>query len=213
MAYLYRHIRLDKNEPFYVGIGSDDKYKRASSEKNRNKHWRNVVLKTQYEVEIVLDNLTWEEACEKEREFIQLYGRKDKCKGPLCNYTDGGDGVLGLIVSQASREKMRIAQTGKKQPAEQVAKRVAKLTGPGNPWFGKHFSEEYKQKLSAAKKGKKRNPEVMKKLHEAIQKKVIDLNTGITYNSLGDLAVAYSVHGSTAGRWLKSKSSQFKIVA
>jgi len=21
MAYLYRHIRLDKNEPFYVGIG------------------------------------------------------------------------------------------------------------------------------------------------------------------------------------------------
>ena len=21
MAYLYRHIRLDKNEPFYIGIG------------------------------------------------------------------------------------------------------------------------------------------------------------------------------------------------
>jgi hypothetical protein len=29
MAYLYRHIRLDKNEPFYIGIGSDKQYKRA----------------------------------------------------------------------------------------------------------------------------------------------------------------------------------------
>jgi len=23
MAYLYRHIRLDNNEPFYIGIGND----------------------------------------------------------------------------------------------------------------------------------------------------------------------------------------------
>ena len=32
MAYIYRHIRLDKNEPFYIGIGSDveGKYKRAN---------------------------------------------------------------------------------------------------------------------------------------------------------------------------------------
>ena len=30
MAYLYRHIRLDKNEPFYIGIGSDTNFKRAN---------------------------------------------------------------------------------------------------------------------------------------------------------------------------------------
>lgn len=24
MAYVYRHIRLDKNEPFYIGIGKDE---------------------------------------------------------------------------------------------------------------------------------------------------------------------------------------------
>ena len=29
MAYLYRHIRLDTNEIFYIGIGSDINYKRA----------------------------------------------------------------------------------------------------------------------------------------------------------------------------------------
>lgn len=25
MAIVYRHIRLDKNEPFYIGIGKDEK--------------------------------------------------------------------------------------------------------------------------------------------------------------------------------------------
>lgn len=212
MAYIYRHIRLDKNEPFYVGIGSGSGYKRAYSKKNRNKHWKNITSLTQYEVEIMLHDLTWEEACQKEREFIQMYGRKDQSKGSLCNYTDGGEGVLGLVVSAESREKMRKAQTGKIQSPEQIAKRVAKLTGEGNHWFGKTFSQEYRQKLSAAKKGKKRDAEVMKKLHEDTRKKVININTGVIYNSIGELAAAYNVHGSTAGRWLKSKSSQFKLI-
>ena len=35
MAILYRHIRLDKNVPFYIGIGKD--IKRAYSKSNRNK--------------------------------------------------------------------------------------------------------------------------------------------------------------------------------
>jgi hypothetical protein len=212
MAYLYRHVRLDKNEPFYIGIGSDNNYKRAYSFNNRNKHWKNITNKSNYNVEILLDDLTWEQACEKEREFIKLYGRNDQCKGFLCNYTDGGEGVLGLIVSSESRKKMSVAQTGKKQSAQQIAKRVLKLTGNGNYWFGKQFSDEYKQKLSLAKKGKKRNPIIMKKLHEATQKKVIDLFTNTTYNSIKDLAAAFNVHNSTASRWLKSKSSQFKLI-
>lgn len=70
MIYLYRHIRLDKNEPFYIGIG---KGKRAYSKKSRNIHWLNIINSTPYEVEIILENLSWEEACEKEKEFIKLY--------------------------------------------------------------------------------------------------------------------------------------------
>lgn len=100
MAYLYRHIRLDKNEPFYVGIGSDDAFKRAYDKRSRSGYWKNVVNKTPYEVEIVLDGLTWEEACEREKEFIKLYGRQDLNEGILVNMTDGGDGMLGVKVSQ-----------------------------------------------------------------------------------------------------------------
>lgn len=94
MAYLYRHIRLDKNEVFYIGIGKDSKgkYKRAYSKDNRNEHWTNIVNITNYEVEIVLDNLTWEEAGKKEIEFIKLYGKIYSNSGTLTNISDGGTG-------------------------------------------------------------------------------------------------------------------------
>ena len=114
MAYVYRHIRLDKNEPFYIGIGSDEQYKRASTPKNRNIFWKRIVNKTDFEVEIICDNLNWDEACIKEKEFISLYGRKDKNKGSLCNLTDGGEGVCGLKASDASKKKMSDAKKGKK---------------------------------------------------------------------------------------------------
>ena len=106
MPYLYRHIRLDKNEPFYIGIGSDDSYKRAYDKKSRNRHWNFVINKTAYEVDILMDGLTWEQACEKEKEFIKLYGRKDLNEGILVNMTDGGDGVLGSVVTEESKKSM-----------------------------------------------------------------------------------------------------------
>ena len=54
MALLYRHIRLDKNEPFYIGVAK--KESRPFSKKDRNKKWHEIVSKTKYEVEVILDN-------------------------------------------------------------------------------------------------------------------------------------------------------------
>lgn len=48
MAYVYRHIRLDKNEPFYIGIGSDNKYSRAKQKTGRNDRWHNKGKKGLY---------------------------------------------------------------------------------------------------------------------------------------------------------------------
>ena len=62
--YVYRHIRLDKNEPFYIGIGKTEK--RAYEKIKRNQFWQNVIAKTDYDVEILFDNLSWEDAGEKE---------------------------------------------------------------------------------------------------------------------------------------------------
>ena len=95
MAYVYTYTRLDKNEVFYVGIGSDSKYRRAKNISIRSDYFKKIINKSQYRLDIVFDGLTWEEACLKEIELIALYGRKDLKTGPLVNFTNGGEGRLG----------------------------------------------------------------------------------------------------------------------
>ncbi len=95
MAYVYTYTRLDKNEIFYVGIGSDSKYKRAKNLSLRTDYFKKIINKSKYKLDIILDDLTWDEACLKEIELIALYGRKDLGTGNLVNFTDGGEGRKG----------------------------------------------------------------------------------------------------------------------
>lgn len=102
--YLYRHIRLDKNEVFYIGIGTGNRYKSRFS---RNRYWNYITKNTEWRSEIIIDNLNRDEAEEKEKEFILLYGRKDLKTGTLCNLTDGGTGGLGLKHTEDVKLKMK----------------------------------------------------------------------------------------------------------
>ena len=145
MAYVYRHIRLDKNIPFYIGIGSDDNHSRANFKHNRGSHWNNIVAKTDYEVEIMIDDITFEEAKTKEIEFISLYGRKDYFKGTLVNKTDGGDGCLGLIHTEEARKKMGAPNKGKKLSKEHIESII---------WHNKNMSKETRDKISNSLKGR-----------------------------------------------------------
>jgi hypothetical protein len=95
MAYVYTYTRLDKDEVFYVGIGSDSNYKRAKNKSLRTDYFKKIINKSKCRLNIVFDNITWEEACQKEIELIALYGRKDLGKGALINFTDGGEGRKG----------------------------------------------------------------------------------------------------------------------
>ena len=132
MAYLYRHIRLDKNEPFYIGIGkSDSDFNRAHSKNNRNAYWYNIINLSEYRVEIMLQDITWEEACQKEIEFINLY-KKNTQKGSLCNIADGGEGgylseeinekrrqsLMGHKLTEETKEKIRLKAKGRKASRE-----------------------------------------------------------------------------------------------
>jgi hypothetical protein len=146
--YVYRHIRLDKNEPFYIGIGNKKNYARAYQIKpdRRNTIWNKIFSKTEIEVEIILDNLTKSQASEKEKEFIQLYGRKDLNSGCLCNMTDGGDGIWNCLRSDETKNKLREQKLGSK-----------------NPMFGKTQSVETKFKRSISLTGQKRSDDVKKK--------------------------------------------------
>lgn len=153
MAYLYRHIRLDKNEPFYIGIGSDANYKRSRNRVNRNLHWKRIISKAPYKIDIVLDDLSWEDACIKEKEFISLYGRRQTKKGSLCNLTDGGDGTLGqiVVIGKETRRKMSESHKG---------------LVPSNK--GVKHSDETKMKMSKSSKGKKKSEQHKKKMSNAL---------------------------------------------
>ena len=167
MAYVYRHIRLDKNEPFYIGIGSDKTYKRANSNYGRNKIWNDIVAKTEYEVDILLDNIEWEYACQKEKEFIALYGKKNNNTGILANLTDGGDGVLGLQHSNKSKEKMRLSSTGRTHSTQTKLKISKNISGEKHHMFGKSPSEETKEKMRKSHIGHTHSIETRKKLSES----------------------------------------------
>jgi hypothetical protein len=106
MAYVYRHIRLDKNQPFYIGIGSSKFYNRAKRVKNRNSIWQRIYDKTEIKIEIILDDLSIEEARIKEKEFIALYGRININTGILSNLTDGGEGAFGYVLTEEHRNKV-----------------------------------------------------------------------------------------------------------
>jgi hypothetical protein len=170
MAYVYRHIRLDENEPFYIGIGK--LISRAYSKKNRNLHWRNIVKNTKYDVEIIFDDLSWEDACNKEKEFIKIYGRRDLNNGSLCNLTDGGDGTINTLVSDERKIQMSLNAKGnlnsfyRKKHSDETKKTLSQkakgrkidvstkekisnsLKGENNYWYGKKLSDEHKLKLS-----------------------------------------------------------------
>lgn len=222
MAYIYRHIRLDKNIPFYIGIGSDEKYKRAHSTHNRNRHWKNIVGKTEYKVQIVLDNLTWEEACNKEKEFISLYKRNFE-NGFLCNLTEGGEGNTNP--APETRQKISISQQGQSNnmfgvpKSENWYKAIQCFKGEGNPNYGKKISDAQKEllrkahlgrkrdpevvaRIIAANKGRKRSDEVKKRISEAVYVQVIDTTTGIIYNSITAAAKNCGYNRRTLTAWL-----------
>jgi hypothetical protein len=132
MAYVYRHIRKDKDQVFYIGIGTDNngKYTRAFS-KNRNRYWKRIVDKTDYEVEILFNDITKEEALSKEIEFIQIYGRRDLGFGTLSNLTNGGEGVVNM--SEEGKERLREIRRNTIMPQEQKDRYSKMFKGSGNP--------------------------------------------------------------------------------
>ena len=161
--YVYEHWRLDRDECFYVGKG---KGYRAYSRCNRNKFHKAICEKLKnigsaFEVRMVATGLTEEEAFNLEIERIQFWR---EAGADLANATTGGEGVSGLKMSEAAREKMRLKKLGRKQTPEQIEKRIAPLRGrKQNPeaiarsaaWRrGKKLTEGHRQKLSKAHKGK-----------------------------------------------------------
>jgi hypothetical protein len=180
MAYVYRHIRLDKNEPFYIGIGTtmaSGKCKRAFDKKNRNRFWNFIANKTDYDVEVLFENIELEYAIEKEKEFIELYGLSCNGTGTLTNIKSGGDYFgsdynLKIPKSEQHKEKIRNAHLNRKKTKEHQDNLSRAMKG-------RVFTDEGKKVCSIRSLGGK-NPRA---------KKVIDTSNGKIYDCIKDAAI------------------------
>lgn len=102
----------------------------------KNTHIRNAIEKygwNNFEHTILFENLTEEEAIQKEIELIEKWQLRDRTKG--FNICIGGSGTSGINkgrkkgfhLTEETKEKLRDANIGKKQSKETILKRVAKL--------------------------------------------------------------------------------------
>ena len=175
-THLYLHIKSESKEVFYTGIGNSKRpYHKG---KSRSKLWRNVVNKYGYEVIILADNLTWEQACDMEKYLIKYYGRRDLGTGTLVNMTDGGEGAKNVVVSAETRAKM--SENNK---------------GENNPNYGKKASTEQRAKQSASAKGRK--PNNIRLTKDQVIEIIRELRDNPYYGQGVDLGRKYGVHQNT----------------
>jgi hypothetical protein len=131
--YVYTHLNPLTKEIFYVGIGKGNRaWNRWAG---RNKFWDNYVNKYGFEVEIIAENLTRNQAGKVEIELIAHLGRRQIDEGgTLVNRSSGGDGGSGGYThTEEWKRQHSERQIGKKK---------------------KPLSKEAKEKISKALKGR-----------------------------------------------------------
>jgi group I intron endonuclease len=126
---------------------------------------------------------------------------------PLYNLTNGGEGSLGWIPSDETRDKMSAAKKGKytgenhpnygKTPSAEArdkmsAAKKGKYTGENSPMYGKTFSAETRAKMSEAQKGKTYTDETRAKLREAMTKYPPELIASFPNQKAANLATGIS---------------------
>lgn len=134
-SLVYRHCRISDGEIFYVGIARN--IKRPYTKRDRSDIWNKYVNKYEYKVEILHENITWEEACKLEKSYIYLHGRRDLKTGRLLNMTDGGDGAINITNHWSTQPEVK----------QVVSTKISKANkGKISSFKGKSHTEQAKQK-------------------------------------------------------------------
>lgn len=142
--YTYAWLRED-GTPYYIGKGRGNRaFRKGGPDKSR--------------VLFLKINLTEQEAFKHERYMIFVLGRKDSGQGILWNFTDGGEGVVGLKHSAETKKRISKSSKGRKLSKETREKlRQQKL---GNEWNrGRKISEKQKEQISKTLTGVKHTDE------------------------------------------------------
>jgi hypothetical protein len=122
-AYVYGHYKADTGELFYIGKGTGN---RAWQTWKRNPYWKNVVNKHGFTVKLLHENLTEEDAYEKEKQLIAEVGLMN-----LTNITEGGIGITSEISKQLV-EKRNSNPEYRKKHMKGVARRTQDIVWRNN---------------------------------------------------------------------------------
>jgi hypothetical protein len=181
---------------------------RAYNKKSRNSFWKKIVAKHDYEVEIIIDNLSESESLKKEIEFIKLYKKFGYCEA---NFTDGGDGVSGykhtkkMKLEMSKKLKGNKYNLGNKRSKETKLKMSKKLKGKVRSdetrrkisESKKNITYETRRKMSQARKLVVYSKETREKLRVTTAKRnskqVIDITTGFCWDSIKEAAEIYNI--------------------
>jgi len=212
--YKYGEYEFDY-EPFYVGKGKGRRYKRTDN--RRSNYFKNKVNKIkEFGLKPLViklkENLNENNSFILEIELIKSIGRKDLNKGPLLNFTDGGEGSSGFKHSEKYKIKMSKLLTdnsfwcGKHIPKEiknKISKSLkGKYCGKNHPMYGYHHTEKIKNKLSILNQGENNPRSILK------EKDVIKIKTLLKEGKLTqkEIAKMFNVDGSTICNIKKGKT-------
>lgn len=145
--YVYEWIRLDTNEPFYVGKGNGDRWCKLT--RGNNHHFNRIVQSIPVAVNIIADNLEEQEAYEMEIYLIWEY--RDVIGFDLVNISDGGDGVTLVGKDNPMYGRTWWDENTPQEEIEAWKQRCARK-GSTNGMYGKTHSDAVKKKISNLKK-------------------------------------------------------------
>lgn len=155
MNYIvYKHTT--PSGKIYIGITSKQaKYRwgKNGNKYKKNKHFYSAIVKYGWgniKHEILFENLTKEEACQKEIELIAYYRSNEREFG--YNKSIGGEINKGYHHSEEYKKALSERQKGKH-------------CGKDNPFYGKTHSKEQREKWSKERKGVPLSEERRKKLY------------------------------------------------
>ena len=189
MFYVYFLRRPDQDDPFepgqacpfYVGKGSNGRVGEHRKEakwlygKPNRKPIKIVIIHKlwkqdlNFEVDIIFDGLTEQEAFEYEREAIATYGRIDLGTGCLANLTDGGEGALHSEETKQRIGKALMGNTNSRGvcPTEATRNKISKSL------LGRQFSKEHRKKLKEAGQRRILSEEIKQKISKTLTGKYV----------------------------------------
>lgn len=170
--YIYKHT-----SPYgkvYIGMTCQEPIKRWKygwGYKN-NYHFNSAIQKygwDNFEHEILYAGLTQDEASAKEQELIEKYNSNNPKFG--YNISSGGHGGReGVPQNDDAKRKISEANKGRLSGEKNHLYGVRRFQEE-NPFYGKHHSEETKEKLSKLRSGEKKPDDFKTKISKAVSGK------------------------------------------